>query len=283
MTVGLGLRLARPAERNRLADFCGTVFDVSIDYFRRRWEYDPGAGSFGVVLESGDEIIGYAHVFDRQLNAGQRVLRCAGLGNVAVSPAHRGRGHAGALVERCLDEAGPRGFEVSLLYTHIPGLYERNGYRVVTTADVLVNGDSGADWYEVAELSGNDRRCYSRDHGTRRGTVVRDERYWKARENWLPEEGWRIFKHRRADGYCLVQRWAEEWRIDEAAGGCAQMLREGTPLAGSWRWRLPAAYAEGLRPAPPTDSIAMMRQLQEGIALRSLESADAVFWVSDAF
>jgi predicted acetyltransferase len=281
--VGAGVRLAERTETDRLAGFCADVFQISSDYFQRRWRYDPGPASFGLVLEADKEVLGYAHVFDRQLNAAGQVVPCAGLANVAVAPDHRGRGYASVLVDRCLDEAAGRGFQVSLLFTHIPGLYRRHGYQVVATGDFMLEGRNSPDWFEVGELTHQDRLGYARQHGSRPGTLVRDDAYWEARAHWLPEEGWRIFKHRRTDGYCLVLPLQHERRVDEATGGCASLLRQGAPLSGSWHWRMPAAMARGLAPAPTGDGLAMIRPVAAGFDVKTLASPEGVLWAADAF
>jgi predicted N-acetyltransferase YhbS len=279
---GARLRLAKLEETDRLAAFCADVFEMPADYFRRRWRHDPGLASYGVLLEVGGEILGYAHVFDRRLNAGAASLRCAGLANVAVAAAVRGRGYARALIERCIDEAASRGFQASLLHTHIPRLYERIGYRAIKTHDVALEG-AKPGWFEARELSAEDRQLYCRDHGSRPGTLVRDQRYWEAREQWLRPEGWRIFKHGDAGGYCMTWQQTDEPRIDEAAGDCLALLRQGGPKPANWRWRVPGRLAAKIAPAPPSQSVPMVRPLIEDIDLTALASPDAVLWMTDTF
>ena len=278
------LRLARPEETDTLAAFCGVVYGVQPSYFWRRWQHDPASGSFGVILESAGRLVGYAHVFDRLVMLDREPGRCAGIGNVAVTHGERQRGHAGALVERCLREAEARGFELSLLYTHLPRVYEASGYRVVPTHDVVIEGTATPNgWLQASRLSTGDQRLYERAHRHRPGTIVRNPRYWAARERWLRPEGWRIFKHHEADGYCFVRQTGPNQVIDESAGGCAALLAQGGPGPGSWRRRVPPELATGLPSSSPPESYPMVRRISREPDIAALYSPAAVFWATDAF
>jgi GNAT superfamily N-acetyltransferase len=59
-----------------------------------------------------------------------RPVRAGGVHAVATHPDHRGRGHARALLETAVDWAAPR-YDVLVLTTEIPALYESVGFRAV--------------------------------------------------------------------------------------------------------------------------------------------------------
>jgi hypothetical protein len=203
-----------------------------------------------------------------------------------VAAESRGRGYAHRLIQRCLEEAVSRGFQASLLHTHIPLLYERNGYRVLPTVDVILEGTASKGWFVAEALTASDWQLYCRDHGRRPGTMVRDQRYWEARERWLVPEGWHIFQHTDAVGYCMAWYAGDVHRLDESAGDCTALLREGGPRispSARWRWRLPREQVADLPLAPPNGSVAMVRPLVDDIDLGPLASPAAVLWMTDAF
>src|ERR1041385_2368707 len=70
--------------------------------------------------------------FDAVLDG--RAIRVVGIGAVFTQPAHRGRGHARALLERLLDRAGHDGVDLALLFSEIPpAYYARLGFVPVET------------------------------------------------------------------------------------------------------------------------------------------------------
>ena len=70
---------------------------------------------------------------------------------------------------------------------------------------------------------------------------------------------------------------------DEAAGDCLALLRQGGPKPANWRWRVPGRLAAKIAPAPPSQSVPMVRPLIEDIDLTALASPDAVLWMTDTF
>ncbi len=276
-------RRVRRDELEDLASFCARQFQTGPNYFLRRWLADPAPNSFALVQELDGELLAHVRVYARTLQLVKGAVPCAALANVAVSASHRGRGLARSLMEACLDECLRQGFEVALLGTHIPGLYERFGFQVVRTLDTLVPPGDGAGWYETAGLTPEDRQRYSREHGGRPGAFVRDERYWEARDTWLLAEGWRVLRCEHAGGYCYRQEDGDGGVVDEAVGECLQRLRESGLAPGRWRWRLPAALATGLRLEEPRGEFKMARALRPSPDLSSLESPEAVIWRTDDF
>lgn len=282
MRVYQRLRPAIEYDQQLLAEFCADAFNASPDYFLRRWRLDPARGSFGVVLEDEGEIVGYLHAFERRLWLAGEPVRCAGFGNVAVSSRHRGRGHSLSLLEGALEESRNRGFEVALLYTHIPALYERVGFQTLPFHEIELapGGDEG--WRVVTELTDEDRRLYEAEHGERPGSVARDDSYWFARDEWLRAEGWRILKYEGDDGYCYVHFDDRGGIVDEATGGCARRVDSAAPRHGTWRRRLPNSAAK-LGITPSRVSFVMGRPLDDSSRLADVSWANGVFWQTDSF
>lgn len=278
----LEIRTARPGEEDRLARFCAEAFGISPAYFERRWAADPVPGSFGLVLEVEGELVAHLHVFERLLQLGDRAARCAGVGDVSVSPQHRGRGYSQELMRTTMVRCQDLGYEVSLLYTHAPGIYDRFGFEVLPVHEVRLPQGSGESWSE-GELTDQDRVLYEKSHGGRPGTVRRDAAYWEARTRWLRAEGWKLLKAEGLDGYCWTIEEDGERRVDEAAGECAAKALRSPPGLGAWRGRLPLGEEFALPEAPPSSVVPMAAALQPRITLDSLRAPGAVNWLADAF
>jgi GNAT superfamily N-acetyltransferase len=275
------LRRPLPEETETLARFCAEAFSISPGYFLRRWLGDPSPDSFGVVLELDREVLGYLHVFDRLLEAGDGALRCAGIGNVAVSGRHRGRGHARRLLDGALTECRDVGYDVSVLYTHLPDVYRPHGFELIPVREVLLPGGDGAGWVETAE--GEDRRLYEQEYGGRPWTVRRDTSYWDARSGWLEAEGWRLLRHQEESGYCWVRPDAAGGRVDEAVGACAARVLRGGPGPGAWRCRVPLGAAAELPEAPPPAAVEMAARLRPDVRLDFFSLKGSVGWLTDGF
>jgi len=66
-------------------------------------------------------------------------VRCLGIGAVFTPPALRGRGHAAALIEMMIEEAGREGTEYALLFSEIdPGFYARLGFEPIPVAESAI-------------------------------------------------------------------------------------------------------------------------------------------------
>jgi predicted N-acetyltransferase YhbS len=66
-------------------------------------------------------------------------LRIAGIGALFTAPAHRGRGHAPALLDRLLERAAGAGAGVALLFSIIGAdYYARFGFKTIPTTDLAL-------------------------------------------------------------------------------------------------------------------------------------------------
>src|SRR5437763_2652504 len=92
----------------------------------RRWALVDGS----TVLASAKD-----YRFDARLDG--RAIRVLGVGAVFTQPAHRGRGHARALVEHIVERAVAGGVDAALLFSEInPDYYARLRFSPLETADV---------------------------------------------------------------------------------------------------------------------------------------------------
>ena len=69
-----------------------------------------------VALVDRGEVLASAKLYTLDASLDGRALRIAGIGALFTAPAHRGRGHARALVERLLERSADEGATVALLF-----------------------------------------------------------------------------------------------------------------------------------------------------------------------
>ena len=92
------------------------------------WEH--GLGGVHALAYEGEELVGHASVIQRRLLYDGRALRTGYVEGVGVSPRHRRRGHAGALMT-ALGQVIRSAYELGALGAtdEAIGLYERHGWR----------------------------------------------------------------------------------------------------------------------------------------------------------
>jgi len=106
-------------------------FPEQREHFGRRRDWHGSFPAWSAIVESGDEVLAHVGVTERTIDAGGRTLRVAGVLNVFVSPAWRGKGLADRVMSAAMDEARRRGFDAGLLFC-VPALgpvYARGGWR----------------------------------------------------------------------------------------------------------------------------------------------------------
>jgi predicted N-acetyltransferase YhbS len=85
------------------------------------------------------EVLASAKRYDLSARIGAQSRPVLGIGAVFTSPAHRGQGHARALIEAMLADAAGRGCVAALLFSEIgPEYYERLGFRVIARMDITL-------------------------------------------------------------------------------------------------------------------------------------------------
>lgn len=122
--------------------------------------FPADAGAFGVsrawhgsapflsfVLTDGSELIAHAGLVDRWIRVGERGLRVAGVQNVFVRPAFRGRGYAEQVMRGCMASLDREVFDFGLLFctVNLEGLYNRCGWRFLGERTVIRTDGSGGD------------------------------------------------------------------------------------------------------------------------------------------
>jgi aminoglycoside 2'-N-acetyltransferase I len=92
------------------------------------WEH--GLGGIHALAYDGDELVGHASVVQRRLLTDGRALRTGYVESVCVSPRHRRRGHAAALMSE-MERIVRGGYEIGALGAteEARPLYESHGWR----------------------------------------------------------------------------------------------------------------------------------------------------------
>ena len=273
----------------------------------RRWALVDG----GDVLASAK-----TYAFDAVLDG--HGVRAVGIGAVFTQPAHRGHGHARALIEQMLARATGDGFDLALLFSEIGGdYYARLGFTPIQTVDLelRVREDSrrGApatlvrfgDERDLADLAsmGDTRAAPFRFRLRRTPDVIQ---YAIAKKRLLAglsaphvrgvqfcvaEEG------NSAVAYVVISTHGSMWVVDEAGDRDPSGARLGAILQ-TLIARDPAAprptiiaWLPGLRPPQvdvirelPTHDVMMIRPLTAaGAAATPLAKDDVFYWRSDLF
>ena len=74
---------------------------------------------------------------------GEARVRFGGIADVSVDPAHRGRGHAGRLLDAAVERMQADGQPLSLLSTGTPEVYAGRGWHALSTAQLEAGFPSG--------------------------------------------------------------------------------------------------------------------------------------------
>lgn len=90
-----------------------------------------------LVAADGDRVVGTLGVWELGQWWGGRCVAMGGVGGVAVSPTHRGRGVAHALVREALRAMRERGEWLSVLYGATQTLYRAHGYELAGLHPVM--------------------------------------------------------------------------------------------------------------------------------------------------
>jgi predicted acetyltransferase len=146
-----------------------------------------------IVACDGDEVVGHAGTFSRELTVPGAVIAAAFVTAVGVAATHRRQGIATTMLCRQLQEVRERGESVALLWASEGAIYPRYGYGLATQR-VSFDVDSGAvrltktpsDTHRLRVGSPQDVRSelikvYDDEWSTRPGFASRDERWWDYR------------------------------------------------------------------------------------------------------
>jgi GNAT superfamily N-acetyltransferase len=270
------------------------------------------------ALVRGDEVLASAKEYNLAAAVDGRPAAVLGIGAVFAQPAHRGRGHAGELLDWMLDRATHQGAALALLFSEIgAGYYERFGFATVPTSECVLRVTESTSHGAPATLvrAGDDRDLSSlaalgrvraepfRFHLDRDPDLIQ---YAIARKRlaaglgppdarqlhfFVAEEG------ASAVAYVVISGRGGDWTLEEAGdrdpsgarvGAILQALiaRQPSERRPTIRGQLPAGFL------PPQISIAETRSTADVMMIRPLAGTpiappltehDVLYWQSDVF
>lgn len=223
----LRYRSARRTDIETLVELSLRAYRVSSAEARRDFYSDhPRFGLRDVrVGELDGEIVASLVLYPLHAFVRGEKLGVAGIGSVAVSPEHRRRGVAEALVRACLREMRQRGDALSMLYSFRGDFYRRFGWGLVEMPTMLSVPPAllpaSDEARRVRRLRMPDRPLvqelydrYARERG--HFALARKPEWWE-RRLWGYEGEWIVYERRRGqiEGYLHVQVDAGEgpWKL----------------------------------------------------------------------
>lgn len=93
-------------------------------YYRKDSSYRP---EHSWIARDNAEILAHLRIYPRRMRLDGGVVRMAGIGNVVIARHARGRGLARVLLERVVEHLDNADYALSLLWTHVPGVYATHG------------------------------------------------------------------------------------------------------------------------------------------------------------
>ncbi len=270
------------------------------------------------ALVEGNELLASAKQYRLTGILDQRPIQICGIGSLFTEVAHRGRGHARALVERLLAEAARNGADAAILFSAAGSTgCVRNGFETVTMMEnelsvvesprhgapmTLVRGGEERDLPAIVAM-GRVRADPFRFHLDRDADFVQHAVTKKRLLAGLGKAGSRQLQFFIAEegisaaAYVVLSVVGNTWRIEECGdrdpsgarvGAILQALiarepSESPPLIRGW---LPPGFVPPqvtIVSATHPTQVMMMRLLGPTTAGPRLSGADVLYWPSDVF
>jgi predicted acetyltransferase len=214
----LHYRVARRTDVDTLAELALRAYRVSSLEARR--EFFTEHPRFTIrdvrVGELDGELVSLLVLYPLQAWVRGHLVPVTGIGSVGVSPEHRRRGVAEALLRATLRDMRQRGDGLSMLYAFRSDFYRKFGWSLVERTHMLAVPPTAlpasGDLRQVRRMRAPDRRAvmelYDR-HVRRTGhfALARSPQWWDKRL-WNFEGEWIVFEGRRRgqiEGYLQVQ------------------------------------------------------------------------------
>jgi predicted N-acetyltransferase YhbS len=271
------------------------------------------------ALVDGGQVLASAKEYRLDASLDGRPVRVLGVGAVFTQPAHRGRGHARALLERLLERAQADGFDLALLFSEIdPGYYARLGFVPLETREVhlrvredarrgapatLVRAGEDRDLADIAAMDAIRAEPFrfhlTRDRDWIQYSIVKRRLLAGLGSTGLREVHFFIMEEgASAVAYVAALARGNEWVIDQAGdrdpsgarvGAILQTLiaREPAEKRPSIKAWLPAGFRpqqiEIVSESKPRD-VMMIRPLTiKGTPQTPLSASDILYWHGDLF
>lgn len=199
------IRRARVEDLEAILDLL-TEYELPRSYFEPFYLRDPMyRPEHSWVVEQNGRLAAHLRLYDRWIRMHDSVVHVAGVGNVITAQAFRGRGYAGRLLGAMTAAARAEGFAYSLLWTHLPILYERYGWSLIEQRTVrALLSRLPAELPAVASFGPEDLpdiiRLYEATNEHRTGPTLRVPEYWQSQLAWLKTDPDNFLVVRREDG-----------------------------------------------------------------------------------
>lgn len=95
------------------------------------YDYGPETPEILLMIED-HSVVAHLAAYERDVLLGDAPQRIGLVGGVAVTPAHRGRGHVRSLLAATHVTYRQRGLAFSVLFADLPAVYHSSGYREMT-------------------------------------------------------------------------------------------------------------------------------------------------------
>jgi predicted N-acetyltransferase YhbS len=160
-------------------------------YYRKDPSYRP---EHSWIARDNAEILAHVRIYPRPMRLDGGVVRMAGIGNVVTARHARGRGLVRALLERVVEHLDNDDYALSLLWTHVPGVYSTHGWRLVPQESLILQFDAATHPGEEAVEPGTEHDAdaalalQETADAHRTGTLLRGRDEWDT-QRWRLDEG----------------------------------------------------------------------------------------------
>ncbi|GAC1320596.1 MAG: hypothetical protein NVSMB2_16620 [Chloroflexota bacterium] len=199
------VRRAREDDVDRILDLL-TEYALPRAYFEPLYRQDPTfRPDQSWIVEQDGMLAAHVRLFDRSIRMQETTLRIAGVGNVITARACRGRGHAGRLLQAMTSAASAENFPYSILWTHIPALYERYGWVLIEEQVMrALMPESPPTSHPIREFRDEDlpevSRLYNTENASRTGPTIRTPDYWRFQLSSVTHDSGEFLVATQADG-----------------------------------------------------------------------------------
>jgi GNAT superfamily N-acetyltransferase len=186
------VRRATPRDIDGILDLL-TEYDLPRAYFEPYYYRDPTyRPEHSWLVEVDGRLAAHLRVYDRWIYMHGVTVHIAGIGNVITARAFRGQGFASQLLRAVTRDAPDAGFAYSLLWTHLPALYERFGWVGIDQEAIHASLNRVSEPCSALQYTADDlphvMRLYERTNQLRTGPTVRSAEYWRAQPAWTRED-----------------------------------------------------------------------------------------------
>jgi GNAT superfamily N-acetyltransferase len=185
-------RRARADEESATTDLWAACLPVPIERLRYEHRIDPDRlrRTFVAVDPTGEVLSAVAYARRQLRDAAGRPRLVGAVTCVATRESARGQGHARRLLDFALAGMRDEGCAWSILFTDVPGYYERLGWRAMATRyreGPLIGNRRHASEYNVEPFDPTDStgwtalaETYDRYNAKRPLCLVRSPEYWRS-------------------------------------------------------------------------------------------------------